>query len=297
MVTPMDSELYEWFIPHILSDVAERRTDSGDYLPRGRRRWIVINGQRRRVFVHGDHVCYQHEQFHDSDSEFRLTMAVAAGEMVEQERLGGSRGSNTKACRDVAEALLASGCERLKRRFLRSGQHTQSQDIVDTPRKTSEPPFLRLSDTIRRQVNRYRSRHPDWRREFDFQLAQFRSQFRDPEWYREAEADYRQWLSDFESRQKSEWFEAMKIVSMARLYHGQCKFDQAARVYHKAILIARNALMDEELRQVMLLWLHASVKACLRKAPSLPDPVYSGPRTSNLVERARGCGVCLTLSL
>jgi hypothetical protein len=56
----------------------------------------MINGQRRRVFVHGDHVCYQNEQFHDSDSEFRLTMAVTAAEIIEGERLGGSRGSNTK---------------------------------------------------------------------------------------------------------------------------------------------------------------------------------------------------------
>ena len=83
----MNQEIYAQFIPHILSDVAERRTDSGEYLPRGQRRWILINGQHRRVFVHGDHVCYQSEQFRDSDGEFRLTMAVAAAELIEQERL------------------------------------------------------------------------------------------------------------------------------------------------------------------------------------------------------------------
>ena len=120
MVTLMDQEIYLQFIPHILSDVAERRTDSGQYLPRGRRRCIPINGQRRRVFVHGDHVCYQSDQFHGSDGEFRINLAVASAELIEKERLRRSWGSNTKACLLVAEALLNSGCDRLKRRFLKS---------------------------------------------------------------------------------------------------------------------------------------------------------------------------------
>lgn len=281
MVTPTDQELYVWFIPHILSDIAERRTDSGEYLPRGQRRWILIDGQRRRVFVHGDYVCYQNEQFHDSDSEYRLAMAVAAAEMIEQERLGGAQGSNTKACLHVAQALLKSGCERLKRRFLRSDQDTEAEDNVGTPRKSSEPPFLRLSDTIRRQVNRYRRRHSDWRGNFEFQVALFRSnQFRDSEWYREADEDYLQWSGDFEKRQEFEWFEAMKIVAMARLYQDQHKFDRAITIYRRAILIARKALMNEEFRRVLLLWLRTSVKACLRETRSLADPVYFGRRTS-----------------
>jgi hypothetical protein len=280
MVTSMDAELFEWFIPHILSDLAERRTDSGEYLPRGQRRWMLINGQRRRVFVYGDHVCYQNGKFHDSDSEYRLTLAVAAAEMIEQERLGGSRGSNAKACLRVAESLLNSSCERFKSRFLRSDQHTQTQGSVSALRESSEPPFLRLSDTIRRQVNRYRRRHLDWRRDFDFQVAQFRSQFRDREWYREAEAADAQWLGDFEKRQNFEWFEAMKIVAMARLYQDQDQFDRAITIYQKAILFARKAHMDEEFRRVVLLWLGSSVRACLRGTHSLPDPGYSGPRIS-----------------
>jgi hypothetical protein len=281
MVTPMNRELYEQFIPHVLSDVAERRTDSGQYLPRGRRRWVLINGQRRRVFVHGKHICYQNEEFHDSDAEYRLAMAVAAAELIEQERLGGYWGSNTKACLHVAETLLNSGCERLKSRFLKSDRHTQTQDKACTPRTPAEPPFLRLSDTIRRQVRRYRTQHSDWRRDFDFQVALFRSsQFRDPEWYRETEESCVQWLCDFEKRQEFEWSEAMKIVGMARLYQEQHKFDQAAAVYRKAILIARKALMHEVFRQVVLVWLRSSVKACRRKTRTVPDPGYRGPRVS-----------------
>ena len=278
----MNQEIYVQFIPHILSDVAERRTDSGRYLRRGQRRWTLINGQRRRVFVHGEHVCYQNELFHDSDAEFRLALAVAAAELLEQERLGRSWGSNTKASLHVAEALLNSKCERLKSRYLRSDRRTQIQGEVRPPSTPTEPPFLRLADTIRRQVRRYRTHHIDWRRDFDSQVARFRScHFRDPEWFCEAEESCVQWLSAIEKRQEFEWFEAMKIVAMARLYHEQRKFDQAVAVYRKAILIARDAFMNEALRQVVLRWLRASVKACLRKTRALPDPGYRGPRTSS----------------
>jgi len=71
----MKERLYGGFILHILTDVVDRRTDSGEYLARGRRRSIPIQGHRRRVIVHGDHVCYWSEQFHDSDSEYRLALA------------------------------------------------------------------------------------------------------------------------------------------------------------------------------------------------------------------------------
>ena len=274
MVTVMGQKIYLQFIPHILSDVAERRTDSGEYLLRGQRRSIVKNSQRRRVFVHGDHVCYQSEQFRDSDGEFRLNLAVASAELIEQERLGRSWGSNTKACLLVAEALLNSGCERLKSRFLKSDQSRQTQD-------KPEPPSVRLAEIIRRQVRRYRTQHPDWRVDFDFQVAMFRSsKFRDPEWFHEVEQGCAKWLSDFEKRPEFQWCEAMKIVGMARLYQEQYKFDQAITIYRKAIVIARKALMNEAFRQVVLCWLRSSVKACLRNTRAVPDPVYIGPRAS-----------------
>jgi hypothetical protein len=203
-------------------------------------------------------------------------MAVAAAELLEQDRLGGSRGSNTKACMYVAKALLTSGCERLKRRFLRS-QNTAC------PRDASSEllMMLGLSETIRRQVSRYRKQHTNWRRDFDFQLQSFRGTYlRDPEWYDEMEPRYVQWLQDFEKRQEFEWFEAGKIVGMARFYHEQHKFGQASTIYRKAFSIARKAFMTEGLREVVLRWLRNSVKACLRKAPILPDPVFHGPRAT-----------------
>lgn len=178
----------------------------------------------------------------------------------------------------VAEAVLDSECERLKNRFLRFDQHPQSQSLADYA-LPSDSPLVRLAATIRRQVSRYRSRNPDWRRDFDSQLERFRSShFRDPEWFREVEAWHVRWLSDLEKRLEFEWVEAMRIVSMARLYQEQRKFQQAAAIYRRAILIARRAQMNERLRSVVLAWLRVSVKASLRETRPLPDPVYSGPR-------------------
>jgi hypothetical protein len=272
MVTPMDQKIYVQFIPHILSDVAERRTDSGEYLLRGQRRSTVKNGQRRRVFVHGDHVCYQSEQFHGSDGEFRINLAVASAEVIEKERLRRSWGSNTKACLLVAEALMNSGCDRLNRRFLKADRSRPTQDHLESP-------VVRLAETIRRQVRRYRTQHPDWRRDFDFQVARFRlSKFRDLEWSSEAKIHCAQWLSDFEKRREFQWCEAMKIAGMARLYQEQHNFDRAITIYRKAIVIARKALMNEAFRKVVLCWLRSSVKACLRKTRAVPDPGYIGPR-------------------
>jgi hypothetical protein len=179
---------------------------------------------------------------------------------------------------DVAATLLNSGRKRLKARFLKADGAADSEAGIS--RAVSDSPLVRLANTIRRQVLRYRSGHPDWRRDFDLQLERFRaSYFRDQDWYRETEEHHAQWFSDFEKRQEFEWVEAMRIVSMARLYQEQRKFRQAAAIYRKAILIARRARMNEALRGVVVARLLASVKASLRTTRSLRDPVYFGPRT------------------
>ena len=284
MVTTMDPKLCKAFIPHILSDVAERRTDPGEYLPRGGRRWILVKGQRRRVFVHGDHVCYQQEQFHDSDSEHRLSMALAAAEIAEEARLDRSWGKGTKASIIVAEVLVRSGCKRLQRRF-RDATPTIGSDGDPLP-PTAEQ-LLRLGGTIRRQVRRYRAEHPNWKRDFELSIATFRADhFRDPGWYREAEERSLAWLSDFEKLTTVEWGEAGRIVVLARLYQQQHKFDLAAATFRKAILVAREALMHEDLRSVVILLLRSSVKACARKLRPVPDPWYVGPRLHTDTRRA-----------
>ena len=71
----------------------------------------------------------------------------------------------------VAEALLNSRCERLKRRFLKSSRRRKTQDETRKASTPLEPPLFRLAETIRRQIRRYRNQHPDWRRDFDYQLG------------------------------------------------------------------------------------------------------------------------------
>jgi hypothetical protein len=89
------------------------------------------------------------------------------------------------------------------------------------------------------------------------------------------------WLGEFEKRQEFEWNDAMRIVGMARLYQERRMFDQALALHRKAIRAARKALMNEKFRQVVLIWLRSSVKACARSTGPVRDPAYVGPRLFN----------------
>jgi hypothetical protein len=274
MVTAVNRALYEGFIKSTLSDVAERRTDAGEYLARGERRSMLINGERRRVFVHGDHVCYQDERFQGSDAAFRLTMALTAAELIEHEELGRARSSNKRARLCVAEALLSSGCERLKKHFLQPGRRRITANQADAADKTT-----RLAATVGREASRYRKEHPEWKRLFDFQMRLFRSEphhDKDPERFLERELGYEHWLTEFERRTEFEWVEAAPVIAFARLYHKQHKFDQAITIYQKAIEIAHRARMNEEFRGAVLVWFDRELRACQEKIDPFRDPVDQG---------------------
>ena len=75
----MDPGVYKQFIAYTLSDIAERRTQAGIVPKRGERRREFVAGASRRVFIAGEHVCYQGpEAFRGSDASLRLTLAVTA---------------------------------------------------------------------------------------------------------------------------------------------------------------------------------------------------------------------------
>lgn len=277
-VTAKDLEVYEGFIKNVLSDVAERRTDGKRYLRRGTRRWVKLNGERRRIFVHGEHICYQDGRFRQSDTDARLSVALEAAEIIEANLLPTSWGSHFNASVRIAEAVLNSACKRLSKQFLHGAPR---RGEIGKLLPVSADRLNRLADTIRRRVRYYRRKNPAWQAEFDWNLEMFRSgHCRDAQWYRTREICYLQWLSEFEKRDNFEWCEATPVVGFARLYQEQDKFDQAIEIYRKAMSLARRAVMNDEFRPAMLRWLHASVEACQRKADPLPDPVYSGPRTN-----------------
>ena len=278
----MDQELIRAFIRFLLSDVAERRTDAGEYPKRGQKRWTMVNGERRRIFVHGDRVCYQgQERFHGSDAECRLALTLGAAEMIKRDRM--DYGSKTKASLHIADELLASKCKRLRRRFLRSEPPAGQTPVIETaPAKRIRPKNRmeelnqliadekeakktrsrqdsardRLAATIRRQANRYRNENAQWIRDLDTQVQLFRgSHFSDAQWNGETEERNSQWLAEFAKRDHFEWFEAMRVVSAGRVYQEQEKFEDAVRVYRVGVQIARKADMSVELRVRLIGWL------------------------------------------
>lgn len=226
---------------------------------------MQVNGQLRRLFIHGDHIAYQGvERFHGSDSDFRLTMAATAAEALERRRIGES-GYKGAAAVLVAEAILRSPSERLRRRFLKRRKQKTDFDVVP------------LSDTVRRLVGRYRDSHPQWSEEFQCQIDLFRSgYFQDEEWFQEVQERGERWILELQQRKRFEWFEASKVVSIAQMYHQRRKFDDAMRVYQRALVIAAKALMTEGLHGHLRAWLENALDACARREPPLPELVYAG---------------------
>jgi len=105
------------FAREALTDLAERRDHSGLKVPRGQRREERINGEIRRMFLRGRHICYQGKEtktdgkprFRGSDSGLRLTVAITACEMY-LGQIGDVRpkGTNRQACLMVARIVLSS---------------------------------------------------------------------------------------------------------------------------------------------------------------------------------------------
>jgi hypothetical protein len=120
-------EAYTQFAESVLSDLAERRDETGAMLVRGHRREKSVSGVRIRVRLRGDHICYLGwEPFRDSDCSSRLVLAVMAYEeaykiehpAARRLKNGSVHGANCWACSKVAAAILSPSGERFRRRFL-----------------------------------------------------------------------------------------------------------------------------------------------------------------------------------
>ena len=258
--------MYKQFIIYTLSDMAERRTQSGIVLKRGERRRELIAGLSRRVFIAGNDVCYQgRETLRGSDASLRLTLAVTAAELLERDA-GKGRGANWTACLYVANALMASPCQRLRERFhqvrvakqdreelkMRPNTNVAGRDprfqeldaLIDADKASRSAPLRKLAAVVRNDVGRFRRRNPDWRQKFEIHLGWFRSTHREPDWYGEQIAYWDKWLADFERRTEPfEWWGAMPLAHLAQLTHEHGAFKRAAGYYRKAISAAERAVI------------------------------------------------------
>ena len=222
------------FPADILSDVAERRDQSGQGLERGQRREEEVGDEKQRVFLRGDHIWYQgHERYRGSDASFRLTMAVTWFEREFRGQLHKKRGANAYACKKTANLLLGSGCSRLAARFLqgRRGRKPKTKSETEPKGETpstkrqgvqparsptqlnprnaeldrliemernvrpESPEAERLTKIIRAQVGAFRRNNPDWEQLFEGWYGAYRWRWhRDAKWYEEQEVHYRRCL-------------------------------------------------------------------------------------------------------
>jgi hypothetical protein len=152
--------VYKEFIRHVLSDIAERRTQSqllawilgpvmnpasGAIPKRGERRREFVAGTSRPVLIAGKDVCYQgRESFRGSDASLRLVLATSAAELLEREA-GKGRGANWSACLHVAEGIMDSPCPRLRKRFrhARHGRGHQKNSVAEMPQSLCRDEKLR----------------------------------------------------------------------------------------------------------------------------------------------------------
>jgi len=288
----VDPSVYKGFIAYILSDIAERRSQAGVVPKRGERRREFVAGESRRIFIAGKHVCYQgQESFRGSDATLRLRLAVTAAEQLERDTRK-RRGANWSSCLHVAEALIASPCQRWRERFRhargakedrekirpiakRAGRVPRFEELdalLDAQKASRAAPLRKLAAVIRNVVGRYRRSNPNWRQEFEIQFGAYRFTHRDQEWYGEQIAHWESWLADFERRTDPfEWWEAMPLANLAQISHEHGEFKRAAGYYRKAISAAQRAAVDDELRAALICYFEMQIKAC-EKRLGPPEP-------------------------
>jgi len=218
----------------------------------------------------------------DSDQSFRLALAVEALRKA---------GEKSWAAADIVREMLdrsmrESAVERrqyqqmgipwMRVRF-NLGKTQRSRRKARKRRLHS--PDLRVTETIRSLVNRYKRNHPDFQATFDFEFQSFRSEFhRDREWYIEAEPVYRERMlrAERELGRETELV-ARHTVIYARILHEQGKFAEAEPVYRLALGRWREAPVPEDLRAVAVRGIENEIQNCLTGRGPDPLPVYIPP--------------------
>lgn len=103
--------------------------------------------------------------------------------------------------------------------------------------------------------------------------------YKDADWYAEAELEYRRGLaaSENELGPYHQWT-GMATVNLARLYHEQGKYSEAAAYYKRAVTTYESPSLAEQLRQVMLPWIGRQIANCrARKDADDPPEIRMAP--------------------
>lgn len=149
----MTPEIYIWFAKHWLSDLAIRRSLTGEPLLRGHRRVRIVSGVKQRMRLYGDHICYHEEVdqplFRGPDSTFRLAMAVMACERYGR-AIDESVFSHSSACRMVAEFLLSSPELPIRSQFLKGTRGPKQRAKLNAPASAHEVAKTKIHKPIDR---------------------------------------------------------------------------------------------------------------------------------------------------
>jgi hypothetical protein len=224
----LDPQAYWQFAARQLSDLAERRTQSGKRPSRGQRRVEVVNGGKQRIRLLGDHICYAgQERYRGSDLGFRLDQAIRALERYYQATTGKKWGAIWNAGLMAADLILRSGHPALRQKLQQNPKTPVEAPKVKKQQKRAPAghrPFImeervarfdeldheiarqqlrptskysaevhRLAKKILKKVDQFRKQHTDLdlERLFAGWLGGYRAEYwPDADWYTEQERVY-----------------------------------------------------------------------------------------------------------
>jgi hypothetical protein len=251
----LSAQVYQDFCYWILDDLAERKTDSGENLERGRRRVQTINGRSRPVYLLGKHICYQGKlPFRGSDFSLRVSIAVRALEKSEGF-------TNTQACEAITDHPLV-------RYWLGRSNRRPHRAL-----KTNLSVRARRTETIRQMVFKFVERDRIYfNGQFRMWLNRFRAFFAaDADWYSELTEVASKSLLDTEKVYgRVHPLVGMWHCRLATYFHEQRRYERALFHYRRTLVIMKSdpkATQHHEWLLPRLSTLRQNIRACQHGEP------------------------------
>jgi hypothetical protein len=144
-------------------------------------------------------------------------------------------------------------------------------------RKRKKPelcPGYRMIETIRCEVSRYKSRHPEFNQAFENELTMFRSVYcRDSDFCATEEANRRELLKCCENElSPCDQVTATHTIALARILHEQGKNTEALPVYWLGLVRCWAADWAPHYRETLLSTILREIESCQCGQPPVCDP-------------------------